>query len=141
MPKYSNIQIRDASRGTSIATRGLGTILLALAVWFGSWQAARADLQLVMMEEAGCIWCARWNAEVAPEYPITPEGLAAPLRRIDINQPVPEDLALNGRAIYTPTFILVSDGVEIGRIEGYPGEDFFWGLLGRLLEDAAIGTN
>ena len=34
---------------------------------------------------------------------------------------------------FTPTFVLVDDGREIGRIEGYPGEDFFWGLLERLL--------
>jgi hypothetical protein len=30
---------------------------------------------------------------------------------------------------YSPTFVVVMDGREIGRIEGYPGEAFFWGLL------------
>ena len=30
------------------------------------------------------------------------------------------------------------DGNEVSRIEGYPGEDFFWGLLGRMLSDAKI---
>lgn len=35
--------------------------------------------------------------------------------------------------IYTPTFVLVEHDSEIGRIEGYPGEDFFWSLLERLL--------
>ncbi|MBL3206218.1 thioredoxin family protein, partial [Klebsiella pneumoniae] len=35
---------------------------------------------------------------------------------------------------YTPTFILVDGGREIGRIEGYPGADFFWGLLERLAQ-------
>jgi hypothetical protein len=28
----------------------------------------------------------------------------------------------------------VEDGREIGRIRGYPGEDFFWGLLGEMIE-------
>jgi hypothetical protein len=32
------------------------------------------------------------------------------------------------------------EGQEAGRIEGYPGEDFFWGLLGRMLEEAGIGA-
>jgi hypothetical protein len=29
--------------------------------------------------------------------------------------------------------VLVENGAEIGRIEGYPGEDFFWGLLKQML--------
>jgi hypothetical protein len=39
-----------------------------------------------------------------------------------------------GRIIYTPTFVLAENGEELGRIEGYPGDAFFWGLLERLLE-------
>jgi hypothetical protein len=37
--------------------------------------------------------------------------------------------------VFTPTFVLVEDGQELARIEGYPGEDFFWGLLARMLEE------
>ncbi|CTQ31349.1 hypothetical protein JAN5088_00104 [Jannaschia rubra] len=98
---------------------------------------ATAEVTLVMGEEAGCIWCARWNAEVAPEYPLTAEGHAAPLRRIDIHASVPDDLDLAGRIRFTPTFILVHDGREIARREGYPGEEFFWPVLGAMLDDAA----
>ncbi len=36
--------------------------------------------------------------------------------------------------LFTPTFVLVENGVELARIEGYPGEDFFWGLLGMILK-------
>lgn len=94
-------------------------------------------LELVMVEQAGCPWCARWDAEVGPEYPLTAEGRAAPLRRIDLHAPLPEDLILDSRPRLTPTFILVDDaGRELGRIEGYPGEDFFWGLLDVLLDRA-----
>jgi hypothetical protein len=49
----------------------------------------------------------------------------------------PEGVTLASRPRFTPTFIVVQDGAEIGRIEGYPGEDFFWGLLGRILERGA----
>lgn len=91
-----------------------------------------------MVEEPGCIWCARWNAEVSPEYPLTAEGRAAPLRRIDLRAPVPDDLALDGPLRLTPTFILVIDGHEVSRLEGYPGEDFFWGLLARMLTNAGV---
>lgn len=97
---------------------------------------ARADLTLVMVEQDGCPWCARWDAEIAPAYPKTEEGRAAPLRRIDLHEPIPDDLDLESAPRLTPTFILVDDGEEIGRMEGYPGEDFFWPMLARLLERA-----
>jgi hypothetical protein len=115
--------------------------LLALALLALPRPAAATEWVLVMVEQAGCIYCARWNEEVAPEYPLTPEGRFAPLRRVDLRD-LPEDLDFASRPIYTPTFVLMGDGAEVGRLEGYPGEDFFWGLLGRLLSqgDAAWAT-
>ena len=100
--------------------------------------SASADAALVMAEEPGCIWCARWNAEIAPIYPKTPEGAAAPLRRINIQNPVPDDIALLRRVNYTPTFIILIDGVERNRIEGYPDEAFFWQLLGHMLKQEGV---
>lgn len=97
----------------------------------------RAEMILLMFEEPGCVWCMRWNEDVGGEYPITPEGRVAPLQRVLIHAPLPEHVVLASRPRFTPTFIVVEDGLEIGRIEGYPGEDFFWGLLGRILENTA----
>ncbi|MCU4651416.1 thioredoxin family protein [Roseibacterium sp. SDUM158016] len=98
--------------------------------------SARADMILLMFEEPGCVWCARWTEDVGGEYPITPEGMAAPLVRIDLRDQPPEGVTLVSPARYSPTFVVVENGIELGRIEGYPGEDFFWGLLGRILERA-----
>jgi hypothetical protein len=111
------------------------TALTALALWCAA-SLPVAALELVMVEEHGCIWCARWNAEIAPIYPKTEEGERAPLRRVDRFEPVPDDLTFARRVIFTPTFVLMRDGQEVGRIEGYPGEDFFWGLLERMILDA-----
>jgi len=96
---------------------------------------ARAELQLLMFEQAGCVYCAKWNAEIGPIYPKAPEGEAAPLRRIDLRGDWPAGVDLKSRPLFTPTFVLVRDGKELSRIEGYPGEDFFWGLLGTMLQD------
>ena len=93
-----------------------------------------AAAELIMVEEAGCPWCRQWNQEVGVIYDKTEEGRAAPLRRIDIHKAVPAGLRFASPPVYTPTFILVDRGEEVGRIEGYPGEDFFWGLLQNLLE-------
>lgn len=95
--------------------------------------SAFAEATLVMAEEPGCMWCARWNSEIGPIYPKTSEGQAAPLRRINILDPIPDDIMLSRRVNFTPTFVLLVDGVEQSRIEGYPEEDFFWGLLGQML--------
>jgi hypothetical protein len=103
--------------------------------------AVQAQTVLVMVEEQGCIWCARWNEEISSIYPKTDEGKAAPLQRIDIHAPRPEDITFTRRLGFTPTFVLVVDGQEVSRIEGYPGEDFFWGLLGQMLSNANIDIN
>lgn len=112
-------------------------MLAVLALAFLPRQVLAADLQLLMFEQPGCLHCARWDAEVAPEYPLTDEGKAAPLRRLQLRGPLPEGLALARPVGFTPTFILVKDGTETGRLEGYPGEDFFWPLLGKMIEEAS----
>ncbi|MEP3055216.1 MULTISPECIES: hypothetical protein [Ascidiaceihabitans] len=113
-------------------------LFLAISLLTASVGAAWADTQLVMVEEKGCIWCARWNAEIAPIYPKTEEGAAAPLRRMDIRAKRPDDITFARSLTFTPTFVLVVEGQEMSRIEGYPGEDFFWGLLGKMLSQANV---
>ena len=92
---------------------------------------------LVMVEQAGCVYCAQWDEEIAHIYPKTAEGAAAPLRRVDLRD-LPDDIAFTSRPVFTPTFVLVEDGRELGRIEGYAGDEFFWFLLNRLLSDHAV---
>ena len=92
-----------------------------------------ADLELLMIEQPGCVYCARWDAEVAPEYPLTTEGKVAPLRRLQLSAPLPDGITLVTPPVFTPTFILLVDGIEQNRIEGYPGEDFFWPLLATMI--------
>lgn len=106
----------------------------ALAVLVLTSAPALADLTLLMVEQRGCAYCRMWDDEIAPIYPKTAEGKVAPLRRMDLNAAQPADITLNSRPAFTPTFVLLRDGAEIDRLEGYPGEDFFWDLVGRMLE-------
>jgi thioredoxin-related protein len=100
-------------------------------------QWSAAETKLLMAEEQGCYWCAKWNEEIAHIYPKTAEGRAAPLERYDLHAETPQ-ADLKQKVRFTPTFILVDDGREVGRLEGYPGQDFFWGLLNQILQDAGI---
>ena len=96
--------------------------------------AVRADtMALVMFEQQGCPWCLAFHRDIGVIYPKTVEGRRAPLRVIDIHHPMPDDLAWMDRERITPMFVLVANGGEVGRIRGYPGEDFFWGLLSQLI--------
>ncbi|WP_149866364.1 hypothetical protein [Tropicimonas marinistellae] len=108
--------------------------LASLAICLSALPGLSAEL--VMVEQAGCAYCARWNAEIGPIYPKTSEGAYAPLRRVDLRGDEIETLTLERRVVFTPTFILVDDtDTELARLEGYPGEDFFWGLLEQMLQD------
>jgi hypothetical protein len=102
--------------------------------------AGVAAAELVMFERRGCAYCARWHEEIGPIYPKTPESRAAPLRRVDLDQSRPDDLAHLAPVGFAPTFVLVEGEREVGRILGYPGQDFFWGLLGELLARLPAGS-
>ncbi|MDO5658224.1 MAG: hypothetical protein Q4G36_07880 [Paracoccus sp. (in: a-proteobacteria)] len=94
--------------------------------------------QILMVEQAGCYFCRQWDEQIFPAYDHTPEGQAAPLLRVNLAGPYPDGLALARRPQFTPTFILLQDGVEQGRIEGYPGDNFFWPQIGAMLERAGV---
>ena len=103
-------------------------VLLPLLAW-----EARAA-QLVMFDDEACPWCLRFKEEVLPIYAKTEEGKQAPIRIVDAAE-IPKELEHLEPVVYTPTFVLLDDeGHVIGRIEGYPGYDFFWLRLGELLK-------
>ncbi|MBL6931965.1 MAG: thioredoxin family protein [Rhodospirillales bacterium] len=89
--------------------------------------------ELVMFESHGCEWCELWNEEIGAIYGKTSEAKIIPLRRVDIGDDRPSDLKHLGGLVYTPTFIVMQKGKEVGRIIGYPGEDFFWQLLNEII--------
>jgi hypothetical protein len=92
--------------------------------------------ELVMFRREGCPWCARWDREIGVIYAKTDLGRRAPLRMVDLDRGT-SGVRVRSRIVYTPTFVLAENGEELGRIEGYPGDAFFWGLLERLLD---LGT-
>lgn len=94
--------------------------------------AARAEL--LMFERDGCPWCLRWHQEVGAGYPKSEEGQRAPLRVLRDVAPAAVGASLKAPVTMAPTFVLVSEGREVGRIVGYPGAEFFYGLLDELMK-------
>ncbi len=97
--------------------------------------------ELLMFTRPGCPWCARFEKEIAPVYPLTAEGRLAPLRRIEVEAGGVDDAQLASPVIAVPTFVLVAEGREIGRITGYQNDGTFWGLFGKLLAGMSGGTH
>lgn len=100
-------------------------------------QPVSHGLRLVMVDLEGCGFCAAFRREVMPGYADRPEGRAAPLAVVQIDGPWPDGIALAGRPRVTPTFILLRDGIEQARVEGYAGPDRFWPDLRAMLATAA----
>lgn len=90
--------------------------------------------ELLYIRDAGCPYCRVFEAEVRPIYDKTPEGRRAPLRPVEFRGQDLKAFTLKRPVRYTPTFVLMEGGVEIGRIEGYPGDEFFWSRLAQMLE-------
>lgn len=86
-----------------------------------------------MFELGTCIVCAVWNDAVGETYAETFLGSRAPLRRVDLIKPRTEDLKHIAGVRGTPTFVLLDEGREIGRIVGYANPDGFWNELRALL--------
>ena len=108
----------------------LQTLLLLIP-----WQFAYASekYNLVYVEQKGCFYCEIWDEEIAHIYPKTREGQFAPLIRLDISS-YETKMDYVEPVIFTPTFILIKNSSEISRVEGYIGDDLFWGMLEVMLK-------
>jgi hypothetical protein len=115
--------IKSALRPLAFAALMLGASLPAVAA------------ELVMVDRDGCGYCIAWKKEIGPAYPNTDLGQFAPLRVVNIREGAPDGVSFARPVVFTPTFILIEDGIELARIEGYPGENFFWGLLEKMLKE------
>lgn len=90
---------------------------------------------LLLVEDRGCPYCARWDREVGPAYARSAEGRFAPLVRRFRGAP---DVGFLDGVVFSPTFVVLKEGKEIGRIVGYAGPDFFWSELSTLLAKAGF---
>jgi hypothetical protein len=97
--------------------------------------ATASGVRLVMVEEPGCRFCRQWDAEIAGGYRKSAEGRFAPLKRVRRGDPVIKGLA---PIVYTPTFVVMRSGEELGRITGYPGAEYFYGELRPILAVAGF---
>ncbi len=138
--------MRLASHGSPMGVWLAGMAIAILAVAAGRLACAEvragphakphgAGMQLIMVDDPACRYCRAWDEDVGRGYGKSPEGRLAPLRRVGRGAAELRGLT---PVIYTPTFILLRDGVEAGRISGYPGADYFYEELRAMLAQAGV---
>ncbi len=122
----------------------LGRLLVTVGLLAAPASLSAQELQLLMIERPGCVYCIIFKRDVAPIYHKSPEGQLAPLVHADLRA-LPEDITFASRPFVTPTFILIdTSGQELERLTGYPGDEFFWPyihtMITRHLPDDAIAA-
>lgn len=90
--------------------------------------------ELVMFEAKGCTVCKKFNESAGKEYPTSSAAKVLPLRRLDLHDDE-ADFVLKLPVRMTPTFVFVSDGVEITRFVGYPGRKYFFQIVDAAAEE------
>ena len=108
---------------------------VAMSIAFAALYAPTASAaELVYVEWKDCGYCKVFNRQMAWAYASSSIGRKIPLRRVDILRRWPADLKRVNRPFYTPVFILVENGREVGRFDGYTSRQGFTSNVQRLLQ-------
>jgi thioredoxin-related protein len=84
------------------------------------------NVELVVMEADGCIYCSLFRRDVLPAYQTSENGKDMPVRFMDVNKIESSGIELDSPINIVPTFVVTKNNREIGRIPGYVGpENFF----------------
>lgn len=110
--------------------------LSAIVLGLFSFAGDALSAELVMFRREGCPYCHAFDRAIGTNYGKSDIARRAPMRMVDLDRDKQPKIALSAPIRFTPTFVLVDNGREIGRIEGYAGEDFFWGRLEVLMQRA-----
>lgn len=94
------------------------------------------NLQLLVMEAPGCIYCSIFRRDVLPSYQTSERGKDMPVRFVDVNDVDKTGVTLESPIDILPTFVIVRDNKEVGRIPGYMGPENFFHSINYLLSSS-----
>lgn len=100
---------------SSRAARDLGTV-----------KPSTALQELIVLEVANCTYCDVFRQVVLPRYQRSKRAGELPIRFVDLNDPAADQLRLSSSVTIVPTVVMMREGAEIGRINGYMGPEAFF---------------
>lgn len=90
-------------------------------------------LELVVVEEPNCLYCALLRRDLYPAYAASPRAREAPMRFIDVAALDASRLKLAHTVDVVPTVLVLKEGAEIGRVPGYATREIFFSAINALL--------
>jgi thioredoxin-related protein len=125
------------------------SLILAAAMLFAGMQSAGhagldveatlpqgENFELVVMEAPGCTYCTLFRRDVLPSYEASPRAKDMPIRFVDVNDEAAEGLGLQSPVDIVPTFLVLKNNKEVGRIPGYTGPEYFFHTINYLISTA-----
>ena len=88
-------------------------------------------IEVVVYETTDCLYCFLFRRDVAPGYRRSRRGQSVPLRYLNLDEATPSR-GLKAPISQVPTAVVMREGHEIGRIEGYTGPHSFYQAIARL---------
>ena len=86
-----------------------------------------------------CAYCKAWENEIANIYLKTEFEDQFKLSFIDFSSNADfEKYGISKIVKVTPTFIFVKDETEVGRIEGYNGQELFWWQVDEIIKSGSL---
>ena len=93
-----------------------------------------SDLRLVMFTSKDCPVCQAWEREIGSIYKKSHYQVALPLTRVNFSTGKSDRMSLQEPISGTPTFVILENWEEVGRILGFNGREIFWWNLSSFLE-------
>ena len=115
--------------------------LLLVIYFFGFIDSTYAETRgkLLYFYSDRCAYCKAWENEIANIYPKTEFEDEYRLSFIDFFSNVDlEKYGISKIVKVTPTFIFVKDKTEVGRIEGYNGQELFWWQVDEIIKSSSL---
>ena len=86
-----------------------------------------------------CAYCKAWENEIANIYLKTEFEDQFKLSFIDFSSNADfEKYGISKIVKVTPTFIFVNEKTEVGRIEGYNGQELFWWQVDEIIKSGSL---
>jgi hypothetical protein len=103
--------------------------LLAVVAILAAASAGAQAMDLIMFESPSCGTCKLFKREVLPIYAASPAGKVFPLWVVEMGSKL--SFRINQPVTFTPTFVWVDNGVEVGRFSGYFGKEKFFSIVNK----------
>jgi thioredoxin-like negative regulator of GroEL len=85
--------------------------------------------EVVVFEIGGCKYCEAFRGNLGARYLASTTNRAAPMRFVDVGKLDPQAFQLRADINTVPTIVLLQDGREVDRVEGYPLPELLFGMV------------